>query len=71
MREREKRGGGATQYVRGNYKSSKGTNLTVVEGMHQFTWYMTCLVLFIILADLMLLIVWYTTQLLGVVYNVL
>ena len=28
--------GGATQSVRGNYKSLQGTNLTVVEGMHQF-----------------------------------
>ena len=27
--------GGTTQSVRGNYKSFKGTNLTVVEGMHQ------------------------------------
>ena len=32
-------GGGtsvATQPVRGNYKSFKGINLTVLEGMHQF-----------------------------------
>ena len=59
--------------MRGNYKSFKGTYPTVVEGMNQFTWYITCLVLFIILADLMLLIaiVWYTTQFLGVAYNVL
>ena len=28
--------GRTTQSVRGNYKSFKGTNLTVVEGMHQF-----------------------------------
>ena len=28
--------GGAPQSVRGNYKSCKGTNLTVVEGMNQF-----------------------------------
>ena len=28
--------GGATQNVRGNYKSFKGINLTVLEGMHQF-----------------------------------
>ena len=28
--------GGTTQSLRGNYKSFKGTNLTVVEGMHQF-----------------------------------
>ena len=27
--------GGTTQYVRGNYKSLKGTNLTVVEGTHR------------------------------------
>ena len=27
--------GGATQYVRGNYTSFKGTNLMVVEEMHQ------------------------------------
>ena len=66
------RTGGTTQYVRGNNKPFKGTNLTVVEGMHQFispAWY---LVLFIILADWMLLIavVWYDTkQFLGVVYN--
>ena len=25
--------------MRGNYKSFKGTNLTVVEGMHQFIMY--------------------------------
>ena len=31
--------GGATQSVCGNYKSFKGTNLTVVEGMHQFIIY--------------------------------
>ena len=46
--------------MRGNYISFKGTNLTVVEGMHQFispAWY--CL-LSIIVADLMLGVVWYT-----------
>ena len=31
--------GGATQSVHGNYTSFKGTNLTVVEGMHQFVVY--------------------------------
>ena len=31
--------GGATQNVRGNYKSSKGINLTLLEGMHQFIMY--------------------------------
>ena len=31
--------GGATQNVRGNYKSLKGTNLTVVEGMNRFMMY--------------------------------
>ena len=31
--------GGATQNVRGSYKSSKGTNLMVLEGMHQFIMY--------------------------------
>ena len=31
--------GGATQSVRGNYKSFKGTNLTVVEEKHQFIMY--------------------------------
>ena len=30
---------GRTQYVRGNYTSFKGTNLTVVEEMHQFIYY--------------------------------
>ena len=30
---------GATQSVRGNYKSFKGTNLTVVEKMRQFIMY--------------------------------
>ena len=42
--------------------------------MHQFILvYISCLVLFIILADLMLLIavLWYTKLYLGVVYNVL
>ena len=42
-RERGGRGGGGTgdktQSVRGNYKSLKGTNLTVVVGMHQFIIY--------------------------------
>ena len=28
--------GGATQNVRGKYKSFKGINLMVLEGMHQF-----------------------------------
>ena len=37
LNERERgKGGGTTQSVRGNYKSFKGTNLAVVEGMHQF-----------------------------------
>ena len=36
--------GGGTQSVRGNYKSFKGTNLTVVEGMHQFIMYILYLV---------------------------
>ena len=54
--------GGTTQYVRRHYKSFKGTNLTVVEGMHQFmsptfTW---LVVLFIILADLILGMVYKT-----------
>ena len=31
--------GGATQSVRGNCKSFKGTNLTAVEGMDQFIIY--------------------------------
>ena len=31
--------GGATQSVRGNYNSFKGTNLTVVERMHQLIMY--------------------------------
>ena len=34
--------GGTPHYVRGNYKSFKGTNRTVVEGMHQLlspAWY--------------------------------
>ena len=31
--------GGATQSVRGNYKSFNGINLTVSEGMHQFNMY--------------------------------
>ena len=31
--------GGATHNVRGNCKSFKGKNLTVVEGMHQFITY--------------------------------
>ena len=29
-------GGGAAQFVRGNYKSFKGINLTVLERMHLF-----------------------------------
>ena len=32
-------GGRAAQPVRGNYKSLKGTNPTVVGGMHQFVMY--------------------------------
>ena len=28
--------GGAAQFVRGNYKSFNGINLTVLERMHQF-----------------------------------
>ena len=31
--------GGTLQYVRGNYKSFKGTNLTVVARIHH-TWYL-------------------------------
>ena len=31
--------GGAAQSVRGNYKSFKGINLTVLERMHQFIMY--------------------------------
>ena len=31
--------GGATQNVRASYKSLKGINLTVSEGMHQFIMY--------------------------------
>ena len=31
--------GGAAQSVRGNYKSCKAINLTVVEKMHQFIMY--------------------------------
>ena len=39
-RERGGRGtGGATQSVRGHYKSYKGTNLTVIEGIHHFITY--------------------------------
>ena len=56
--------GGTLQYVRGNYKSLKGTNLTVVARIHPFispAWYYSYY--FFILADLMLLI--------GVVYNTL
>ena len=37
--EQEGAGGGATQSVRGNHKPFKGTNLTVLEGMHQFIMY--------------------------------
>ena len=33
-------GGGATRSVRGNYKSFKGINLTVLEGIHHFGIYM-------------------------------
>ena len=29
-------GGGAAQFVCGNYKSFKGINVTVLERMHQF-----------------------------------
>ena len=43
LNKRERGGGGvmggATQYVRGNYKPSKGMNLTVLEGMHHFIMY--------------------------------
>ena len=44
MNKRERGGGevetgGATESVRGNYKSFTGTNLTAVEGMHQFIMY--------------------------------
>ena len=39
QREGEGGTGGATQSMCGNYKSFKGTNLTVVEGMHQFIVY--------------------------------
>ena len=35
----KREGGGAAQSVRGNCKYFKGTNLTVVEGMHQFIMY--------------------------------
>ena len=62
--DKKDRGAGAgagetLQYVRGNYRSFEGTNLTVgCRGNASL--YITCLVLFIILADLMLLI--------GVVY---
>ena len=31
---KKERGGGGTQYARRNYKSLKGINLTVVEGMN-------------------------------------
>ena len=31
--------GGATQSVRGNYKTFQGTNLTIVEGIYQFIMY--------------------------------
>ena len=62
--------GGITQYVRGNYRSFEGTNLTVgCRGNASL--YITCLVLFIILADLMSGVVQYTTQFLGLVCNVL
>ena len=40
LNTRERGGtGGATQSVPGNDKFLKGTNLTVVEGMHQFVMY--------------------------------
>ena len=35
----EQEGEVATQSVRGNYKSFKGTNLTVAKGMHQIIMY--------------------------------
>ena len=35
----ERPGGGGIPSVRGNNISCKGTNLTVVEGMHQFIMY--------------------------------
>ena len=38
-RERGGGTGGAAQSVRGNYKSLKGINLTVLERMHQFIMY--------------------------------
>ena len=31
--------GGVAQFVRGNYKSFKGINVTVLERMHQFIMY--------------------------------
>ena len=39
LNKRKRGAGGATQSVRGNYKYFKGTNSTVVEGMHQFIMY--------------------------------
>ena len=42
LNKRERGGdetGGETQYVRGNYKSFKGANLTVVERIHQLIIY--------------------------------
>ena len=35
--------GGATQSVRGNYKSFKGTNLSIVEGRPQFIISLSCI----------------------------
>ena len=72
MNKRDRGGGrGATQYVRGNYKSFKGTNLTVVEGMHQFIMLYHLPGIVIIFADLMLLGVVYKHFLGVVVYKVL
>ena len=41
LNKRERGGGtgGATQSVRGNYKSFKGINPTFLEGMHQLIMY--------------------------------
>ena len=44
LKKRERAGGGgktggATQSMHGNYKSFKGVNLMVVEGVHQFIMY--------------------------------
>ena len=39
MNKRDRRRGGAFKYVRGNYKPSKGTNLTVAARRRPFTLY--------------------------------